>query len=81
MNNRLKSLLNDYSLITQFKCLTTDSMYCELYFMNVKIGIITLQDHIYCYYPCNSIFKTSGLLNDFLNKLKFELDVLFRRCN
>lgn len=80
MNNRLKSLLNDYSIITQFECLTTDSMYCELYFMNVKIGIITFQEHIYCYYPCNSIFKISGLLNDFLIKLKFELDVLFRRC-
>lgn len=80
MNNKLKALLNDYSLITQFKCLTTDSMYCDLLFMNVKIGTITYENHIYCYYPCNSIFKTSGLLNDFLEKLKYELDVLFGRC-
>lgn len=81
MNDKLKTLLNNYSLITQLKCLTTDSMYCELYFMKVKIGIITYENHMYCYYPCNSIFKTSGLLEDFLVKLKYELDVFFRRSN
>lgn len=81
MNQKIKDILSEYHLISKCKCLTKESMYCEVYFMNSKVGTITLENHIYCYYPCNSIFKISGLEEDFLEKLKYELSSLFRRCS